>query len=111
MEHKAPLDAFDVMEQTPLHWAVLKNQQDAAIVLVKAGADLSIKNGDGQTPLDCASPEIKSLLEYSSSMAAEGPRDPTECAQEMFQSISVLHRGLILAMLLPAMRPRHFPEG
>ncbi|MCH1911596.1 ankyrin repeat domain-containing protein [Leptospira noguchii] len=39
---------------TPLHYAVLSGKLNTAKILLKYGADKTIKNGDGETPLDIA---------------------------------------------------------
>ena len=37
---------------TPLHWAAVLNQQEAVLLLLENGADATISNGEGLTPLD-----------------------------------------------------------
>jgi ankyrin repeat protein len=52
---------------TALHDAIWQNNVDVAKVLIDAGADLTLKNHDGQTPLDFARAkhhnEIAALIE------------------------------------------------
>lgn len=52
--HKSPVDATNKAGWTPLHRAVYNNRRDAANVLVKLGANMSLKNKDGNTSLHLA---------------------------------------------------------
>merc|ERR1740130_1255318 len=46
----APLDAKDVRERTPLHWACCSSREEAAAALLDAGADVHVKSAAGYTP-------------------------------------------------------------
>jgi ankyrin repeat protein len=52
---------------TPLHYAVIKNRKDCILMLLEHGADPSILNNDNKTPLDIANEdnyiEIAQLIE------------------------------------------------
>lgn len=49
----ADLHAVDaVYENTPLHWALLKANHSAASQLLKAGANVALRNKEGESPLD-----------------------------------------------------------
>jgi ankyrin repeat protein len=39
---------------TPLHWAAARGEGEVVKVLLEAGADGSLKDGDGKTPFDKA---------------------------------------------------------
>jgi len=67
---KAGADLNAVTEyngKTPLHYAVEGNKVEFIEILIKAGADLSIKDKEGKTPTDLASDEIKELIRSLSS--------------------------------------------
>ena len=70
LQHKADINIQGLSNHfTPLHDAVWANNLPAAEMLLKAGADRSIKNNKGQTPLEKAKIEGRSemiqLLEAS----------------------------------------------
>ncbi|KAJ1801231.1 hypothetical protein LPJ59_000445, partial [Coemansia sp. RSA 2399] len=49
--------------QTALHWACVRGNSDAVELLVRAGADTTIKNNKGQTPLEvCKEDSTRALL-------------------------------------------------
>ncbi|KAJ2530981.1 hypothetical protein EV175_007260, partial [Coemansia sp. RSA 1933] len=49
--------------QTALHWACVRGNVDAVDLLVRAGADATVKNNKGQTPLDvCKNDSVRTLL-------------------------------------------------
>ena len=78
------MNSLDIMEQTPLHWAIIKEQQESSILLAKAGADLNIKNGDGKTPLDLATKELADMLINVNSIGEVGIIDVEECNRKLF---------------------------
>lgn len=50
----SPLNYFNVPDRvgnTPLHWAVMRMNYQAAIILVQCGADVSLMNNSGKTAL------------------------------------------------------------
>lgn len=44
------VDALDDFQRSPLHYAAAQNRSDIAAVLIKAGADLTLKDARGWTP-------------------------------------------------------------
>lgn len=54
LEHKSPLNATDNAGYTPLHHAVAEGHGDAAVALLKAGAETDKKDVDGYLALDLA---------------------------------------------------------
>jgi len=63
----APLDAKDVRERTPLHWACCSSREEAAIELINCGADLNVKSAAGYTPYamaqDWSTMQLADLIE------------------------------------------------
>ncbi|KAK2729949.1 ankyrin repeat-containing protein [Colletotrichum kahawae] len=69
VNNKSPLNATDTSGYTALHHAVAEGHGDAAVALLKAGADCSKKNHDGCLALDLAPDiEVRRYIER----AAEG---------------------------------------
>jgi len=63
LEHKAMIDVTDRAGFTPLHLAAQRNNVEAVELLLRNGADLSIKNFGGDTPSQVAnSEEVKKML-------------------------------------------------
>lgn len=58
LENKSPINTSDVDGMTPLHHAVAEGFGDAAIVLLKAGAESDRKNGEGLLAIEMA-PDAK----------------------------------------------------
>lgn len=61
---------MDTSGSTPLHYAVLRGHQHAAFLLLHAGAEMNIQDGDGNTPLHLATNNghencVKALVYYS----------------------------------------------
>ncbi|KAK4649397.1 putative ankyrin-repeat protein [Podospora bellae-mahoneyi] len=54
LKHKSPLNASDSAGQTALHHAIAEGHGDAAVVLMKAGAEMDRKDNDGFLPLEVA---------------------------------------------------------
>lgn len=54
LEHKSPINASDNAGYTPLHHAVAEGHGDAAVALLKAGAETDKKDVDGCLALDLA---------------------------------------------------------
>ncbi|KAL2207409.1 ankyrin [Sarocladium strictum] len=54
LKNRSPLNATDIEGYTPLHHAVAEGHGDAAVALLKEGADASIKNSAEELPLDLA---------------------------------------------------------
>lgn len=62
-EGKAQVNATDDSENTPLHWAAENNNKEIVDALIKAKANVNIKDEDGRTPFDfIINEEIKALL-------------------------------------------------
>lgn len=57
-EGKSPVNATDVDGLTALHHAISEGHGDAAILLMKAGADLEKRDGEGNLAIDLA-PDTK----------------------------------------------------
>ena len=55
IEHKADVNAPQVDDATALHWAVHRDNGEAADLLIKAGAKIDVANREGVTPLAMAS--------------------------------------------------------
>ncbi|XP_069120010.1 acyl-CoA-binding domain-containing protein 6-like isoform X2 [Argopecten irradians] len=61
---KADINAQDLEQQTPLHFAVCCEQEDVVRQLLQNGANLSLKDCDGLNPAELdTSIEIKNLFE------------------------------------------------
>ncbi|PNS19875.1 hypothetical protein CAC42_7842 [Sphaceloma murrayae] len=58
LENKSPVNATDMDGCTALHHAIAEGHGDAAVVLLKAGADLEKKDNNGALPIDLA-PDAK----------------------------------------------------
>lgn len=48
------MNARDPKGNTALHWALMNNEKNIALILVKFGAEIGIKNDEGRTPLSMA---------------------------------------------------------
>lgn len=58
------VNAQDNSKKTPLHLAAQNNNEEIVVALIKAGADVSITDKDGNTPFNLATDEkIKTLLQ------------------------------------------------
>eukprot|EP00741_Cyanophora_paradoxa_P021259 tig00021348_g20519.t1 len=62
LERGASPNAQDKWGTTPLHEACGNHHEAVALRLLAAGADLSLKNADGRTPLDVAGPALRARL-------------------------------------------------
>ena len=58
LENKSPMNATDVDGSTALHHAIAEGHCDAALVLLKAGADTDKKDNQGALAIDLA-PDAK----------------------------------------------------
>ena len=54
LKNRSPLNAMDVAGQSPLHHAVAEGHGDTAVALLKAGAEMDRKDGDGFLALELA---------------------------------------------------------
>ncbi len=59
---------------TPLHWAALRGQTEAARLLIAKGADVTAVNDDGETPLDVARRAKRSEVEQLLAEASSTPK-------------------------------------
>ena len=58
VENRSPLNTGDVSGLTPLHHAVSEGHAEAAVELLRAGAEVDRRDGDGRLAIDCA-PDMK----------------------------------------------------
>jgi len=66
------VDIEDHNGETPLWLAVLENKENAALLLVRHGANLEHETNDKKTVLEIASPELRDkLISTSKSMRME----------------------------------------
>lgn len=56
------IDAMDSYGNTPLHLACEEDRQDEALILVRHGARLDVRNKDKRTPLDLCTTFLHRLL-------------------------------------------------
>ncbi|KAF1989407.1 ankyrin [Aulographum hederae CBS 113979] len=79
MENKSPLDATDLDGMTAWHHAVCEGHGDAAMVLLKAGADAVKRTKDGVLAIDLAPDEkVKSFIVKSAEMEGIEVYPPSE---------------------------------
>uniref|UniRef100_A0A8C1CT66 Euchromatic histone-lysine N-methyltransferase 1a n=1 Tax=Cyprinus carpio carpio TaxID=630221 RepID=A0A8C1CT66_CYPCA len=55
LDKRSDLHAVNIHGDSPLHIAVRQNQLDCVMLFLSRGADVNLKNKDGETPLDCCS--------------------------------------------------------
>ena len=82
IEHKADVNAPQVDDATALHWAVHRDNGEAADLLIKAGAKIDIANREGVTPLAMASlygsaAMVDRLLSAGANAKQRGPNGET----------------------------------
>ncbi|OIW34458.1 ankyrin [Coniochaeta ligniaria NRRL 30616] len=69
VKNKSPLNATDVAGYTALHHAVAEGHGDAAVALLKAGAEMDKKDGDGMLALELApDKEVRKYIERAAEM-------------------------------------------
>jgi ankyrin repeat protein len=71
----ADVDQQGINGYTPLHSAIQSGNAEVIRLLLAAGADINLRDGNGRTPLDLAlakNPMIAELLEQ----AAQGKQPP-----------------------------------
>ena len=71
LKHNSPVNPADISGQTPLHHAIAEGHGDAAMALIKAGAETDRKDNDGLTALECA-PDGKVKLFIKEACEQEG---------------------------------------
>ncbi|KAF9153345.1 hypothetical protein BG015_003626 [Linnemannia schmuckeri] len=62
IEKGSRINTPDSVRNTPLHLACQDEHGETALVLLEAGADLDRQNGEGQTPFDYSSVNLKAFL-------------------------------------------------
>lgn len=95
------INAQDKAGMTALHYACALGQLDLVKALITKGANLSLKNKKGQTPLDCTNLSEKEIKEIFTSVSIDPDRD--EKAQ--FNDIRDMYGSAFvdeLAKLIPA---------
>ncbi|KAI4718692.1 hypothetical protein E4T48_05059 [Aureobasidium sp. EXF-10727] len=109
-------------QDTPLHTAILSSQTSMAVVLIKAGADLNLRDTLGRTPLDLAMElgrdEVVTAIQKSLADTAEGQPQTHDTYEKVInksiQSIlGTSHETLVMAALeiaSYAMRPLTITE-
>ncbi len=75
-KHKLPLDGRDAYANTPAHIACLEEQEGFLNALIGSGADLSLKNQDGRSPLHLAA--LKGSVANIEALATAAPKLITE---------------------------------
>ena len=69
LENNFDMDTTNADENTPLHLAVLASSREIVVILLRYGANKSLQNGDGDTPIDIArnlgAQNMISLLKYT----------------------------------------------
>lgn len=78
----ADVEAADNQGNTAMHWAALKNDQDAALRLMEAKADFQKANAAGDTPLHLAAAEgsfpiTQMFVFYGASLTATNAKGQT----------------------------------
>ncbi|KAJ2853799.1 hypothetical protein GGI22_004725, partial [Coemansia erecta] len=108
--------------QTALHWACVRGNLDAIELLVRAGADTTIKNNKGQTPLEvCKQDSTRALLpnyrkgedSSSGSAVAKDKTSPVEGFEAPFVPNYMANPDLSKAWGIPedAMMPAQGESG
>uniref|UniRef100_A0A672TCK0 Histone-lysine N-methyltransferase EHMT1-like n=1 Tax=Sinocyclocheilus grahami TaxID=75366 RepID=A0A672TCK0_SINGR len=59
LDKRSDLHAVNIHGDSPLHIAVRQNQLDCVMLFLSRGADVNLKNKDGETPLNCCSVNSK----------------------------------------------------
>ena len=54
LQHNADMSAVDGQARTPLHYAVLHQQNEVSKMLLRRGANANARDCNGKTALDCA---------------------------------------------------------
>ena len=54
LDHKSPINPKDRDGSTPLHHAIAEGHGDAAVTLLKKGADTDVKDGEGKLAIELA---------------------------------------------------------
>ena len=74
--------------------AALEGNTDIVKALVDAGADITIKNKNGKTALDCAkSDEIRKILQNAEQIRADYLKDHPESAKGLKETLQSLEEG------------------
>jgi len=90
LERGARVDARDVAGNTPLFWAAVRYDQNAADALLQHGADINARNSGGLTPLDAVTPFQRSMLEAH--LRARGARPGAGLASTDLSDVDLRRR-------------------
>lgn len=92
MESNADLHAESELQHTALHRAVLKGHDEVALELARRGADVTLSDFSGRSPLAMATPELRAALEElspsSSAGDASAAMSPEEATTRLFASLA-----------------------
>lgn len=110
----ADVNAKDLWQRTPLHWAVAYGRDDLARLLIAGGADVNVREEWNQTPLHFAAEHgradiVRLLIENGADIDAKtkGQITPLDMAAEYRHAVIVeMLTKIAERRLVPARMPR-----